>query len=177
MTDVVRIIGTHFNHFCALLIVVTLIGAWRLVRAVAPSRSVAVWSQVLLIAWLATLIVATYALPPMGIWAVGLLVPLLADNHLHAWLAHTIGPESVLRSTREALGKAGPFRYVAMASTQHLLHGGLGLAILTVSGGRNSWEYWLGYGVVASAAMGILAHVLVARQYRDQWWTSIRQTS
>jgi hypothetical protein len=174
MSDTVRLIGGYFNQFCALLIIVSMVGAWRLVRAVASSRQAALWSQAFLLAWLAMLIVATYVVPPMGMWAVGLVVPLFSDNHLYAWLAETVGAESVFRTTRDALRKAGPFRYVAMASTQHLLHGGLGLVILTVSAGRNSWEYWLGYGVVASAGMGILAHALIARRFRDDWWMGAR---
>ena len=139
MSDAVRLIGAYFNHFCALLIIVSMVGAWRLVRAVARSHQAAIWSQAILLAWLAMLIVVTYVVPPMGIWAVGLVVPLFADNHLYAWLAQTVGSESVFRTTRDALRKAGPFRYVAMASIQHLLHGALGLVILTVSAGRNSW--------------------------------------
>lgn len=171
MSDVVAVIGTYFTHFCAVLITVTMVGVWRSIRALSRSTF---RSQALFLVWLVMLIVLTYVLPPMGIWAVGLLVPLFADNHFYAWLAHTVGVETVSLATREAVRKAGPFRYVAMASTQHLLHGGLGLVILAVSAGRNSWEYWLGYGVVASAGMGILAHVLIARRYRDDWWAAAR---
>ncbi len=175
MSSVVRIIGTYFSHFCAVLVIATMVGAWRLIRIVPSSRRAAAWSQAILVAWVTMLTVAAYVMPPMGIWAVGLVVPLFADSYLCAWLAHTVGFESVDRTTREALRKAGPIRYVAVASTRHLLHGGLGLVILTVSAGRNSWEYWLGYGVLASAGMGILAHTLVARRYRAEWWAGARE--
>ena len=165
MTRLTQLVGTHFNHACALLIVFTMVGAWRVLRGVRSS----VLSQVVLFGWLAIMLLVTYLVPPMGNWALGLVVPLFADNHLHGWFAETLGPDAPFRNVRESLRKAGPVRYVVVAAIQHLLHAGLALAIITVSGSRNSWTYWLGYGVLASAGLGIAAHILIAHRYRAEW--------
>jgi hypothetical protein len=159
-----RLIAIYFSHFCALVIIVTMLGAIRLVRSVRPLHGPAVLSQVLALSWLALLVIVTYMVPPMGIWAIGLVVPLFADNHFHAWMSERLGAEALMRNTMEVLRKVGFMKYVAMASIPHLLHGSIGMALVTVSGGRNSWEQALGMGMLMSAPMGVASHALTARR-------------
>ena len=52
-----------------------------------------------------------------------------------------------------------------------------GLIIITVSGGRNSWGYWLGYGALASAGLGILAQVLIVRHLRNDPGAASREAA
>jgi hypothetical protein len=159
-----RLIAVHFSHFCALVIVVTMLGAIRMVRSVRGLYGPAVLAQVLALSWLTLLVVVTYMVPPMGIWAVGLVVPLFAANHFHAWESEQVGAEALIANTVAILRKVGFLKYVAMASIPHLLFGSIGLALVAVNGGRNSWEQALGMGMLMSAPMGVLSHILTARR-------------
>jgi hypothetical protein len=160
--EVTRLLGTHFNHVCAAVIVATLLGTLRLVRAYRSVLGPSVVAQLLLLAWLALLLVATYAFPPLGIWGVGLVVPLFADHHAFTWLVGRVGAEPLIGGLRAAVRGAGPVRFVLASSTQQAIHAALGLIIITVSEGRNTWEYWLGYGVLSSAGLGVVGHALAA---------------
>jgi hypothetical protein len=164
LVEVVRLTATYFNHFCAILIIVVMLGAIRLVRSVRRAYGPAVLGQALAVSWLTLLVVATYMVPPMGIWGIGLVVPLFADSHFHAWVSEQLGVEALTANTVAILRKAGLVKYVAMASIPHLLHGSVGIAIVAVSAGRNSWEHALGMGMVMSAPMAVLGHALTARR-------------
>jgi hypothetical protein len=93
-----RLIAIYFSHFCALVIVLTLLGAIRLVRSVRPLYGPARLSQILALSWLVLLVVATYMVPPVGIWAIGFVVPLFADSHFHAWMSEQLGAEALVRT-------------------------------------------------------------------------------
>ena len=164
MGTATRLIATYFSHFCALVIGVNLLGALRLIRSVRSQFGPARLSQILSLAWLVLLLVATYLVPGVGTWAVGFVVPLFADSHFHAWIAELLGPEALMRNTVEVLRKVGLMKYVAMASIPPLLFASIGLALVVLSGGRNTWERALGIGVLMSAPMAVLNHLLMARR-------------
>jgi hypothetical protein len=159
-----RLIAIYFSHFCALVIVLTLLGAIRLVRSVRPLYGPARLSQILALSWLVLLVVATYMVPPVGIWAIGFVVPLFADSHFHAWMSEQLGAEALVRNTVEILRKVGPTKYVTMASVPHLLFASIGVALVVVGGGRNTWERALGIGVLMSAPMAVANHAMTARR-------------
>ena len=92
------------------------------------------------------------------------MVPLFADSHFHAWVSEQLGAEALMVNTLAILRKAGLVKYVFMASIPHLLHGSVGVTIIAMSSGRNSWEHALGMGMLMSAPMGVLAHALTARR-------------
>jgi hypothetical protein len=163
---VTAFIAAHLNHTCAAIITFTIWGALRASRAQRGLLGPARLGQLLLLAWLALLLLVTYLLPPMGIWGVGVVVPLLADQHWLAWLANAVGPEPLLKGLEATVRRTGTARYLLVASTQQALHAALGLLLVAVSPGRNSWEYWLGYGIVSSAGLGVLPHLLLVRRLR-----------
>lgn len=152
----ISFVATNINHLCALLVVVCLLGALRFTWATRSMFGHQFPSQFLLIGWLALLIVTTYMLPGMSVFAVGLVVPLFADSHLQAWAATELGAPTAVAPTAELVRKCGQFRFIAMGSIGHLLRAGLALIIVSVSVGRNSWEYWLGAGMLCSAFLGVL---------------------
>src|SRR5687767_14536825 len=109
-------VASQFAHVCTALIVLPLLGHTRLLRALRPAYGPLLWSQAVLAVWGAQLVVTNYLVPGMGIWAVGVVVPLFGFSFTYACIAEELGPEAVLGHIRGLLRRRGPVRYVAIAS-------------------------------------------------------------
>jgi hypothetical protein len=154
-------VADHLAHVIAAVVIVAVLGAARLTRAVANVYGRQRASQAILLVWALLAVVMVYQAPlTVGVFVIAFVVLFFGEHHLRAWVAEQLGPDALLRSGRDLLRKRGPFRYAAVVAIRPALQTGLAIVVLALSPNSEFWEFWLGLGLLAGAALGLLAEVL-----------------
>jgi hypothetical protein len=130
----------------------TALFSWRTGPAYGRGRGIALfWALYGLI--LAGLCLASLNL---GLFFLGLLVPLLSRNVWQLLTVGVLGPE-VHRQQLVAVVKAGPGRLIAAAFVTAVLQASVGVALVLIA--KEPPARWLGAGLIVSPLFGLLAAI------------------
>ena len=159
MIDLLR---ANVAHIIAIVSIVSLLGAARLTRAMTAVYGHQLPSQILLLLWGGGMVAMIYQAPlSLGVWSLGFVVPLFGDKHFQAWGAEQRGAAATVRAGEEVLSMAGGLRYFAALSIRPALQVGLASVIIALSPYGDSWEWWLGLGLLLGAALNLLENGIV----------------
>jgi hypothetical protein len=167
-TALVNLTASHIYHVAAVLVAVSMFGAGRLTFVARQTLGPQWLSQAALLIWASMLIAGVYLVPGMAMFAVGMAVPLFADNYVKASMVAHGGTQLVEHGAVVLLREKGPAGFMAIASVGHVLRAALAWVLISVSGGRATWSYWLGCGMLAAAGLGFVTIPLYVRRVRAE---------